>query len=165
MLRENRCDLMVTPLPPSGVDIVQKRLLSDHYVCYFDPKARTAPAGRSAYLAARHITVVYTDNERLDFDRRLAANGFLRDIAISVPSFSGVPPFLRGSQMLASMPSLLASGVMRGFAHVPIPLASRTKTLAELPMFMVWHQRYQKDPAHRWIRGQLETVAATAAGD
>src|SRR3954453_14159952 len=163
MLRENRCDLMITPLPPSGIDIVQKRLLSDHYVCYYDAKARAAPAGRNAYLAARHVTVVYTDNERLDFDRRLAANGFQREIAISVSSFSGVPPFLRGSQMLASMPSLLASGVMRGFARVRIPLASRTRTLAELPMFMVWHQQYQKDPAHRWIRSQLETVAATAS--
>jgi DNA-binding transcriptional LysR family regulator len=163
MLRENRCDLLITPLPPSGVDIVQKRLLQDHYVCYYDPKARAAPATRGAYLAARHITVVYTDNERLDFDRRLAANGFHRDIAISVPSFSGVPSFLRGSQMLASMPSLLAPGVMHGFAQVRIPLASRTRTLAELPMFMVWHQRYQKDPAHRWIRSQLETVAATAS--
>ncbi|MGL9621410.1 LysR family transcriptional regulator [Bradyrhizobium sp. U531] len=163
MLRENRCDLLITPLPPSGIDIVQKRLLSDHYVCYFDAKARTAPAGRAAYLAARHVTVVYTDNERLDFDRRLAANGFHRDIAISVPSFSGVPSFLRGSQMLASMPSLLASGVMHGFAQTRIPLASRTRTLAELPMFMVWHQRYQKDPAHRWVRSQLETIAATAA--
>ncbi|QOZ66887.1 LysR family transcriptional regulator [Bradyrhizobium arachidis] len=164
MLRENRCDLLITPLPPSGIDIVQKRLLSDHYVCYFDPRARTAPSGRSAYLAARHITVVYTDNERLDFDRRLAASGFHRDIAISVPSFSGVPSFLRGSQMLASMPSLLASGVMHGFAQTRIPLASRTRTLAELPMFMVWHQRYQKDPAHRWVRTQLEIVATTAAG-
>jgi DNA-binding transcriptional LysR family regulator len=164
ILRENRCDLMITPLPPSGIDIVQKRLLSDHYVCYYDAEARAAPTGRNAYLAARHVTVVYTDNERLDFDRRLAANGFQRDIAISVPSFSGVPPFLRGSQMLASMPSLLASGLMRGFAHVRIPLASRTRMLAELPMFMVWHQRYQKDPAHRWIRAQLETVAARAAG-
>ncbi|MCK1269312.1 MULTISPECIES: LysR family transcriptional regulator [unclassified Bradyrhizobium] len=163
MLRENRCDLLITPLPPSGVDIVQKRLLQDHYVCYYDPKARAAPATRGAYLAARHVTVVYTDNERLDFDRRLAANGFHRDIAISVPSFSGVPSFLRGSQMLASMPSLLAPGVMHGFARVRIPLASRTRTLAELPMFMVWHQRYQKDPAHRWIRSQLETVAATAS--
>jgi len=163
MLRENRCDLLITPLPPSGIDIVQKRLLSDHYVCYYDPKTRTAPSSRGAYLAARHVTVVYTDNERLDFDRRLAANGFHRDIAISVPSFSGVPSFLRGTQMLACMPSLLASGVMRGFAHAPIPLASRTRTLAELPMFMVWHQRYQKDPAHRWIRSQLETVAAMAS--
>jgi DNA-binding transcriptional LysR family regulator len=163
MLRDNRCDLLITPLPPVGIDIVQKRLLSDHYVCYFDPKMRAAPSGRSAYLAARHITVVYTDNERLDFDRRLAANGFHRDIAISVPSFSGVPSFLRGSQMLASMPSLLAAGVMHGFAHARIPLPSRTRTLAELPMFMVWHQRYQKDPAHRWVRSQLETIATTAA--
>lgn len=53
-----------------------------------------------------------------------------------------MPSFARGSQMLASMPSLLAAGVMRGFAHTRIPLASRTRTLAELPMFMVWHQRY-----------------------
>jgi DNA-binding transcriptional LysR family regulator len=163
MLRENRCDLLITPLPPSGIDIVQKRLLRDHYVCYYDAKARTAPATRDAYLAARHITVVYTDNERLDFDRRLAGSGFHRDIAISVPSFSGVPSFLRGSDMLASMPSLLAGGLMRDFAQMHIPLASRSRTLAELPMFMVWHQRYQKDPAHRWIRGQLETVAATIA--
>lgn len=164
MLRENRCDLLISPLPPSGVDIVQKRLLRDHYVCYYDPRKRAAPASRGAYLAARHVTVVYTDNERLDFDRRLAASGLHRDIAISVPSFSGVPAFLRGSDWLASMPSLLGSSLMRDFAHVPIPLASRTRTLAELPMFMVWHQRYQKDPAHRWIRAQLESAAGLAAG-
>ena len=47
MLRENRCDLLITPLPPVGIDIVQKRLLSDHYVCYYDPKTRTAPSSRS----------------------------------------------------------------------------------------------------------------------
>lgn len=162
-LRENRCDLLITPLPPSGIDIVQKRLLQDHYVCYYDAKSRSAPATRAAYLAARHITVVYTDNERLDFDRRLAVSGFHRDIAISVPSFSGVSAFLRGSNMLASMPSLLAKSLMRDFAHVRIPLTNPMRAMAVLPMFMVWHQRYQKDPAHRWIRQQLEAAAATVA--
>ena len=161
MLRENRCDLLITPLPPSGIDIVQKRLFQDHYVCYYDARARSAPARREGYLSARHITVVYTDNERLDFDRRLAAAGFHRDIAISVPSFGGVPAFLRGSDMLASMPSLLAGGVMRDFASVPIPLPSSAGALAKLPMFMVWHQRYQKDPAHLWLRQEL--LAASRA--
>ena len=52
---------------------------------------------------------------------------------------------------------------MRDFAQTRIPLTSRANTLAELPMFMVWHQRYQQDPAHRWIRNQLEAAAATAA--
>ena len=163
MLREDRCDLLISPLPPAGIDIVQKRLLRDHYVCYYDAKERAAPSTREAYLAGRHITVVYTDNEKLDFDRRLAASGLHRNIAISVPSFSGVPSFLRGSDMLASMPSLLAHGMMRDFAFHGIPLASRSRMLAELPMFMVWHQRYQRDPAHRWIRSQLESVVASLA--
>ncbi|MBR1222357.1 LysR family transcriptional regulator [Bradyrhizobium sp. U87765 SZCCT0131] len=183
MLREGRCDLLITPLPPSGIDIVQKRLLQDHYVCFYDSKVRAAPATRAAYLAARHITVVYTDNERLDFDRRLAAGGIRRDIAISVPNFSGVPAFLHGSDMLASMPSLLASQLMRDFAGVDIPLtakparktattkastskvsALKTRPLAELPMYMVWHQRFHKDPAHSWLREQLE-ASVTGARD
>lgn len=162
MLRESRCDLLITPRPPSGIDIVQKRLLQDHYVCYYDAKARAAPTTQANYLAARHITVVYADNERLEFDRRLEASGIHRDIAISVPSFSGVPVFLRGSDMLASMPSLLAPGLMRGFASVRVPLPARAGALAKLPMFMVWHQRYQKDPAHVWLREELQQTCRLA---
>ncbi len=80
-----------------------------------------------------------------------------------MPSFSGVSVFLRGSDMLASMPSLLAEGLMRDFARARIPLTSQAQTIVVLPMFMVWHQRYQKDPAHRWIRQQLEAIAADLA--
>jgi DNA-binding transcriptional LysR family regulator len=163
MLRENRCDLLITPLPPSGIDIVQKLLLQDHYVCYYDAGARPPPETQADYLAARHVTVVYADNERLNFDRRLEASGVHRDIAISVPSFSGVPVFLRGFDMLASMPSLLSQSVMRGFASARIPLPSRVGALTKLPMFMVWHQRYQKDPAHLWLRQEL-VVASQVKG-
>ena len=159
MLREDRCDLVITPLPPSGIDIVQKRLLEDHYVCFYDADRRSAPTAQASYLAARHVTVVYPDNERLDFDRRLEASGLNRDVAISVPSFSAVPGFLRGSAMLASMPSLLAGSVMRDFASARLPLLARAGALTKLPMFMVWHQRYQKDPAHIWLRQELVAVS------
>jgi DNA-binding transcriptional LysR family regulator len=123
---------------------------------------RRPPTTRTAYLAARHITVVYTDNERLDFDRRLAGRGIRRDIAIAVPSFNGVPAFLKGSSMLASMPSRLASHLMRDFASTRIPLAEKAPAIAELPMYMVWHRRFQKDPAHLWLRAQMEQTVAGA---
>jgi DNA-binding transcriptional LysR family regulator len=155
---------MITPLPPSGIDIVQKLLLQDHYVCYYDAAVRRPPTTRAAWLAARHITVVYTDNERLDFDRRLAAGGIRRDIAVAVPSFNGVPAFLKGSHMLASMPSRLASHLMHDFKQARIPLESNARGLAELPMYMVWHRRFQKDPAHMWLREQLEATVAAAVG-
>ncbi len=38
-----------------------------------------------------------------------------------------MPAFLRGSDMLASMPSLLAAELMREFAHVRIPLAPHAR--------------------------------------
>lgn len=162
MLRENRCDLLITPVPPSGIDIVQKRLLQDHYVCYYDPAAREAPASRAQYLSSRHVTVLYTDNERLDYDRRLGAAGIARDIAIAVPNFTAVPAFLRRSQLLASMPSLFGKGLMQDFASVKIPLGAGP--LVALPMYMVWHQRYQRDPAHSWLRAQLQQSVADALG-
>ncbi|MGP0061204.1 MAG: LysR family transcriptional regulator [Beijerinckiaceae bacterium] len=166
VLRANDCDLLITPRPPAGSDVMQKRLLGDNYVCFFDAAMRKAPQKTQDYLGARHITVVYPDGSRLDFDKRLEAGGILRDIAVAVPSFTGVGEFLRGSTMLASLPGLLHRHVMREFAHVAIPLdavpAGKIREMAkicELAMYMVWHRRYQNDPAQAWLRGLLETVA------
>lgn len=166
MLRENRCDLLISPVPPTGTDVLQKRLLSDHYVCYFDATMREAPRSMEDYLQAQHITVVYSDNERLQFDKRLEAAGHRREVAVSVPNFSGVPAFLRGTTMLASMPSLLRDSLMRDFAQVSIPLPDVAQQgIGDLPMYMAWHRRVQDDPAHVWLRAQVEIAAITALRD
>lgn len=152
LLREERCDLLVTPFPPQGTDILQRRLLLDHYACWYDPAVRAAPT-RDEYLAAEHVTVLHTDNAQLNFDKVLRANGVERRIAITVPNFAAVPPFLRGTPMLASLPSLLR---LPGLASAALPLGEQW---GELPMFLAWHQRHQHDPAHQWLRGELVAVA------
>jgi DNA-binding transcriptional LysR family regulator len=156
LLREGRCDLLISPFPPEGTDIMQRPLLRDHYVCFYDPESRQPPQGRDEYLAARHVTVVYPNGERLDFDRRLHLNGIQRDFAVTVPSFSGVPAFLRGTPMLATLPSLLRANLMRdvAVAPVPLPLADAAQEGA-LSMMMVWHRRFDSDPQHRWLRRTL----------
>jgi DNA-binding transcriptional LysR family regulator len=159
MLREGRCDLVISPRPPSGIDIIRKRLFHDRYICFYDSKIRPAPRAAKDYLSARHITVIYPDNERLEFDRRLASAGVVRDIALSVPNFYGVPAFLRGSDLLASMPSFLRQDMMSAFASAPVPLKGAER-LTQLPMYIAWHQRFQNDRAHGWMRGQLERAAA-----
>ena len=160
MLRTGRCDLLITPLPPQGTDILQKHILQDRYACYYDPAAREAPKNAEDYLQARHITVVYTDNERLNFDKILEASGIRRNIAVSVPNFSGVPAFLKGTPMLATMPQLLAGTLMRDFSFSPVPLKGRTPTdFDQLPMYLAWHRRAQNDAAHRFIRGLIEEIS------
>ena len=61
-----------------------------------------------------------------------------------------MPAFLRGSRMLASMPSLFDSRLMGDFAFAPIRLGPRHNRLTDLPMYMAWHRRFHDDPAHVW---------------
>ena len=81
-----------------------------------------------------------------------------------MPSFTGGAEFLRGSAMLASLPSLLHSGVLREFAHTAIPLdAVPASVIRELAIYMVWHRRSQDDPAQARLRSLLEMVANETA--
>jgi DNA-binding transcriptional LysR family regulator len=159
MLRENRCDLLITPRPPAGTDILQRRLFEDRYVCFYDPAMR-GPPDRDAYLAADHATVLYAENEKLEFDRRLEARTVARDMVVSVPHFSSVPVFLRGTRMLATLPSLLARSTMAGFAQAPVPLPELlAEGVERLPMYLAWHRRNQLDPAQAWVRDIIIDVA------
>jgi len=157
MLREERCDLVLSPFPPEGVDILQKRLFAAEYVCFYDAAARAAPADCADYFAADHVTVVYTSRIGLGFDRAMETAGHVRRFVVSVPNFAGVPAFLRGSRRLASLPSGLAVSVMRGFASCPLPVSVEAATFA---MFMAWHRRHALDPAHKLARSLLARESA-----
>lgn len=154
-LRRDLCDLIISPHPPPASDIIQQRLLDDRMVVFYDPTCREAPNDLTSYLASRHISIVFATGERLGLDDNLAAQGIQRDAAVTVSNFAGMPAFLRGSPWLASAPSRLQRGMMREFAQAPLPFPHRPFTL-----YLLWHQRYQQDPAHRWIRNQLLQLAS-----
>ena len=154
MLRQQHCQLVISPRPPEGADLVQRRLFTDRYRVFYDSAVRAAPRTRRDYLAAEHVSVLYTPNRPLDLDRVLQAKGIERRFRVMVPGFAGLPSFVRGTDLLATAPGLLSTHLLQGLAHaeVPVPCPS-------LPMYMVWHQRHQQDAAHRWLRGKLAAVA------
>lgn len=96
MLRNNECQLVISPRPPEGSDILQKRLFEDRWQVFYDPAVRQAPASRQDYLDASHATVVYEPRRGLDLDQRLQAQGVRRRFAVMVPEFSALPGFVRG---------------------------------------------------------------------
>ncbi len=158
MLREERCSLIVSPRVPEGADMMQKRLFEDRYRVFYDAERRAAPASKAEYLAADHVTVVYQPQRTLDLDEHLAAIDVHRRFVVKVPGFAGVPAFLRGSDMLATAPSLLRFGLLRGLASAPPPVPCPS-----MPRFMIWSRRDHDDPPHRWMRGEVEAVARPVA--
>ena len=154
MLRQQQCQLIISPRPPEGTDIVQKRLFTDRYRVFYDPEMREAPRTRKDYLAAEHVTVLYAPQRPLDLDQHLQTKGIERRFRVMVPGFAGLPAFLRGTDLLATVPGLMRDHLMRGLADAEVPV-----TCPAMPMYMIWHLRHQQDMAHRWLRGQIEAVA------
>jgi DNA-binding transcriptional LysR family regulator len=150
LLRQPDCDLVITPRPPDAGDIVQQRLFGDRYRVFYDAAQRRAPASVVDYLAAEHVTVLYEPGRVLDVDRWLQDQGIERRFAARVPGMGALGAMLRGGPWLATAPALLAVGALRGLASAPVPVPT-----PPLSMYMVWHQRLQNDPAHRWLRANL----------
>ncbi len=157
MLRNDECQLVISPRPPEGGDIVQKRLFEDQYRVFYDPAVRDAPQTETDYLAADHATVVYEPRRSLDLDQHLAARGIQRRFTVMVPAFSALPAFVHGTPLLTTVPSLLSRHTLAGLASCPPPVTCPT-----MPMYLIWHMRYQQDAAHRWLRAQLEALVAPA---
>lgn len=154
MLRQQECHLIISPRPPEGTDIVQKRLFTDRYRVFYDPAVRDAPRTRKDYLAAEHVTVLYAPQRPLDLDEHLRNKGIERQFRVRVPGFAGVPSFVRGTDLLATVPGLLRQHLMRDLADTEVPVPCPA-----LPMYMIWHLRHQQDPAQRWLRNEIDLIA------
>lgn len=158
MFRTNQCILAISPRPPDGTEIFQKRLFEDHYMVFYDGAQRPPPASMDEYSGAEHVTVSYTSNQHLEVDRYLEGKGILRRFGVEVSGFAGIPAFIHGTDRLATLPSLLRHDLLRDLDHCALPMHSPT-----LHIYMIWHARYQHDPAHRWLREHLEAVARELA--
>ena len=156
MLRGDQVHLVLSPRPPEGEDILRLHLFAAHYRVFHDPTVRAAPADLAEYLAAEHATVAYEDRSRLAFDDELERRGVHRRFRVLVPGFDALAAFVRGTPLLASAPGLLARTTLAGLAHTPLPFEAEPT-----PMHMAWHARYRNDPAHRWVRRELTTIART----
>lgn len=131
VLREQRCDLVISPRPPEGGEILQQRLFDDTYRIFFDRSRRRPPNTIEDYLRGEHVTVLYEGQTRLEVDKVLLESGYERTVVAFVPAFSGIASFIQGTDRLATAPCLLQRGLLRGLDSVPLPIC-----IPPMPMSM-----------------------------
>ncbi|MGO1660056.1 MAG: LysR family transcriptional regulator [Marinobacter sp.] len=159
MLRKNVCDLVISPHAPEATDVMQRGLMADRMVVFYDSGQRKAPESVPDYLEADHIALVFARGEEPALEASLSASGLTRRNVITVSNFSGLPEFLRSTDMLVTAPERMSEHLLRDFSWVPLPFTFKPFTL-----LMIWHRRNQNDSAHRWLRNQVNAVAATMNG-
>ncbi|WP_166359700.1 LysR family transcriptional regulator [Pseudomonas akapageensis] len=110
------------------------------------------------YAAGRHISVSRRGLDTGPVDEVLNPLGLEREIVTIVAGFSTALALARATDLIATVPERHSANLRVGMHSFALPLPMPTFTVS-----MLWHPRLDADLAHRWLRGCLRDVCATAS--
>ncbi|MEP6723307.1 MAG: LysR substrate-binding domain-containing protein, partial [Variovorax sp.] len=157
-LREGLIDLDVGVLGESGPEVRVQALYHDHFIAVVrqgHPLLAEGEITAERYAACDHVVTSRRGRITGPVDTALAAVGLTRNVAVVVPSFGTAVSTAAATDMVALMPAsyfehLRASTALRSF-ELPVPTEHIT-------ISQMWHPRFERDPAHRWLRGVVLEV-------
>lgn len=139
-------DLAISVFPAAEDDLHREEIMTEHYVVTMRAKHPAAKAfDLKTWLAYPHILVSGRGDTRTPFDADLASRHLSRRIGLVVPNFQMVSAVLRGSNMIAMLPSRIAAD-FSGLISFPPPIEVSGFTL-----HLAWHRRRAKDTALRHV--------------
>jgi DNA-binding transcriptional LysR family regulator len=145
------------PLEPG---VSAEKLYDARYVCLIrsgHPAARQ-PLTLRNFCAHRHVTTFYPGVGPGMIDRLLAERGLKRRVALSVPHFLSVPFVVARTDLVATVPDVVARALARRLGlrvlKCPVPLP-------QLSVSLVWHLRTHDAAPHAWLRRVIVDAAQT----
>ncbi|MEM9489073.1 MAG: LysR family transcriptional regulator [Myxococcota bacterium] len=127
------------------------------------PEVELDPRGRitlDRFLALPHALISPRGEGPGVVDTLLQQIGKQRRIALRIPYFLAAPLIVARSELILTAPTALA----RSFADLyPLDLFLPPLDLPSHEIVLVWHRRYDRDPANLWFRQQITAVATDYA--
>jgi DNA-binding transcriptional LysR family regulator len=110
------------------------------------------------YTRVPHLVITLGDDEQPTWiDEALAKKGHARRVALRTRYFMAAPLIVAKSDLLVTAPSML----VHYFAElVPLRVLEPPIPLPTYPEELYWHERYDSDPAHRWLREVIVRVTS-----
>ncbi|MEU7138007.1 LysR family transcriptional regulator [Nocardia sp. NPDC046473] len=158
-LRHGHVDLEIGSNPPVSADIRHEVMASDLLVVAVPDDHPASPFTIKNYVAAEHITVSRRGRLHDPIDDLLHARGLTRRVVATVPTVAAALRFVQRGGLVATVPERMTGAVVAelGLRLVPLPLDP-----ISIPVIAAWHQRYDGDRAHSWLREQIRTAVYQA---
>ncbi|WP_410590189.1 LysR family transcriptional regulator [Amycolatopsis sp. lyj-23] len=109
----------------------------------------------TAFAAFPHVVVSRRGRLTAPIDEVLAAAGLRRRVIASVATLATALQLAARSDALVSCTEVLGRPLIEAFGLITRPLPAET---AEAQICCTWHQRYDSDPAHAWLRDQVRAA-------
>jgi DNA-binding transcriptional LysR family regulator len=155
-LRRGEVDLEANASPAGAPDIRAEKVAETRHVIVVrrgHPLARRKTVTAEQYAAVNHITVSRRGNLANPLDEALAKLGLTRNVVAAAATEAAAFAFVRSTDLIVTAPETTARSAAEDLVLLPLPL--------ELPpasVYLSWHQRYDTDRAHRWLRDLARTA-------
>jgi DNA-binding transcriptional LysR family regulator len=159
-LRDGRADLDIGVMPDLPPEIHVEPLFRDRMVAVVRPghPLATAEPDPVRFAAADHVSASRRGRLTGPVDDALAARGLRRRVALAVPTYAASLLVVARTDLVALMPSRLGRRTVEALGLVALEPPFE---LPPIEISQAWHQRYEADGAHRWLRQCVrETLAS-----
>lgn len=133
-------------------------LWEEHNVCIARARHPTIRGELSLaqFAQARHVAVFYKSQGPGLIDALLEQQGLGRRQTMLAPHFITIPFIVAASDLIATVPERLARQfvVQLKLQVLPAPL-----TIPPFRLSALWHERFDGDAAHAWLRGLIGATA------
>ncbi|KWT60669.1 LysR family transcriptional regulator [Streptomyces albus subsp. albus] len=160
-LRRGEVDLEANANRPTAPDIRADRVAETRHIIVVrqgHPLTRGEAVTAAQYAAAEHITVSRRGKLGNALDDALARLGLTRRVVATAPTEGTAFEFVRDSDLLVTAPesTTRATATALGLTLLPLPFE-----LPPIAVYLSWHQRYDTDPAHAWLRDLARSALAS----
>ncbi|MET9295041.1 LysR family transcriptional regulator [Streptomyces sp. NPDC003077] len=159
-LRRGEVDLASSSSRSALPDVRHRLVGSDRLVVAVRPghPLTEGPLSIERYAAAEHLTVSRRGRLHDPIDDALTPHGHERRIVAAGPTTTFALRLALETDLVVTLPDAVtrATRDQLGLVTLPLPLQS-----PDIPLYLLWHQRYDDDRAHIWLRDlATETVQA-----
>jgi DNA-binding transcriptional LysR family regulator len=140
-----------------------RRLFDERFVCVMrkaHPLAKKKKLTLARFAAASHALISPRGKEGGFVDDALARHNLSRRVALAVPHFLIAPHVVATSDLVLTLAARVADVLAKPLRLAVLSLPSELG-LSGFTMSAMWHERTQNDPAQRWFRDLLASVASS----
>jgi DNA-binding transcriptional LysR family regulator len=150
-MASGQIDFALGFLPALEAGIHRRHLLQQHYVCVMRAGHPLADGELTTerFSQAEHLLVEHSGSGHSQLERALVESGARNRIRVRLPQYLGAPHFVIESDLLWSVPAVLAETLS---VHYPLIIRPHPLPLPEFEICLYWHDRYHRDPANKWMR-------------
>jgi len=156
-LRYGDTDIVIDYLPHPSEDYVSDTLLNETLVAVVrsDHPDIDSSLTLKQYLSHQHVILQARPSELSEVDRYLHSLKKRRRIAVEVTNLYAGVMVVEQSNLIATLPRIMAEKLARGFnvKIVPLPIPHDPA-----PIYMIWHRSQAHNAAHCWLRDRLRQI-------